>query len=100
MSNIGWNIFPEIAEAEVVYEKPNYVLAVTPKTWLDEELGSSLGCYCIINKNYKTIESTGNSLAIMLKALNIMDEELSVTLKEVFKDPKENPDVGNIVPFR
>lgn len=100
MSTIGWNIFPELTQAEVIYEKPNYVIVVTPADWLRQDLGQSLGCYCIVNKNYKTIESTGNSLAIMMKALNIMDEELTITAKEVFKDQKENSDVGNIVPFR
>lgn len=96
---IGWNLFPDLEEAQVLFEGINYCIVATPASWMREkDVYGPLGCYSIMNKNYKTIESSGSSMPVVLRAMSVFDEEFKESLKNF--TVKESQDAGNVVGIR
>jgi len=87
-------------ESLVIAELPHHAVVRTPLEWImfSKDIDKELGCYCIMNKAFGTIESTANQLAIMMNAALTLEENLIESNNKL--KTKERDNEGVVVQLR
>lgn len=95
-----WSLMEASSEAETIADTGKHVVILTPLDWIEFGKGVSkeLGCYCIMNKEYCTVESTANQLAVMLQACLTLEVNLADVLSKL--PSKERTNEGVVVQLR
>lgn len=75
----------EITPDRIVHENDHFVVVVTPRLWREQarsETDRQLGEYSLVNKMYRTIETTHNVLSTMVQYADTMSRVLVEVTKQ------------------
>lgn len=103
MSKVDFWKQAEITESNLVWEDRDYLVVVTPTLWRQlarSDTDRNLGEFCIVNKQYGTVESTANNLPLAISTAKTLQGAVLLIEKEgkprnvealriVPKDPSE-----------
>jgi len=99
MSKVDFWKMAEITESIRIWEDRDYLVVVTPTLWRQSarsETDRNLGEYCIVNKQYGTVESTANNLPLAISTAKTLQGAINQIEKEEGKP--SNVEALRIVP--